>query len=189
MKLAAINPTDFGNSIDGVTISVWVQGCPHHCPGCHNKDNWDFDDPNYPEIKDEDRIIHRIVDMMSEEGIEKNLSILGGEPLAPQNENFVLRLIQHARKEKPDSSIYLWTGYSMSELNVKYFKDKEKFDSLLMVDYLITDRFILSRRNLSLSLRGSDNQHIWQPIKKFKFFGKYQFVDITDKIDCNMNKK
>ena len=88
MKYAGLLKNDFING-EGVCVSVWVQGCPFRCKGCHNPQTWDFDEGI--EV-DEDALIDEVLAALNANGILRNLSILGGEPLAPQNRNFTNRL-------------------------------------------------------------------------------------------------
>ena len=81
MRIAKIENNDMINGI-GVCTSVWFQGCPHHCPGCHNPETWDFKggyEISYEELEEE------VLNKIGENGIIRNLSLLGGEPLCQQN--------------------------------------------------------------------------------------------------------
>ena len=89
MKYAGYMPNDFVNG-EGVCVSLWTAGCPHRCPGCFNSEIWDYDNgktvPN--DIKGQ------IVKAISANGIQRNFSVLGGEPLSPQNREFVNDIIK-----------------------------------------------------------------------------------------------
>ena len=88
----------------------------------------------------------------------RNLSILGGEPLAEQNLPMVADLIEGVREIYPTIDIYLWTGYYFEQLN----KSNKYIDVILnKITYLIDGPFIKERKNLDLKFRGSDNQRIW----------------------------
>lgn len=83
VRYAGLNKNDFING-EGVSVSLWVQGCPHHCPGCHNSEQWSFEGGKY--INNQ-LLIEEIFTALTENGIQRNFSVLGGEPLAPQNIN------------------------------------------------------------------------------------------------------
>lgn len=138
----------------GVCVSFFVQGCPHCCEGCFNPETWDFNggQPYSEEIKWE------IIKLISANGIRRNFSVLGGEPLAPQNLNMVSSLINAVRHAYPHIKIFLWTGYVKEELDLT----DERIDLILnKIDVLIDGPFIEAQKDLNLKLRGSANQRIW----------------------------
>ena len=78
MRIAGINKNDFA-AAPGVSVTVYVQGCPHHCEGCHNPETWNFEDGQIytPELSNE------IITALNDSRIFRSLCIQGGEPLAP----------------------------------------------------------------------------------------------------------
>lgn len=152
-KYAQINKNDFGNGV-GISVSFWVQGCPHRCKGCHNPETWDF---NGGQDLPTD-YIGQIVQAISANGIKRNLSILGGEPLAEQNLDIVLDLLCKVVIAYPKIDIYLWTGYTYKEL--MKMKDDRVDEILSYVDYLIVGKYEQDKRDVSLWLRGSSNQKV-----------------------------
>ena len=153
----AIIPNDVVNG-HGVCVSLFTQGCPHHCPGCFNEETWDFrgGQPYTPEVK------WNIIKAISANNITRNFSILGGEPLAPQNIDMVWEIVDAVRHAYPDIEITLWTGYTYKELMVQ--PSENLLNILNNIDILVDGPFIEEEKDLSLQLRGSRNQHIW--IKK-----------------------
>ena len=153
----AIIPNDVVNG-HGVCVSLFTQGCPHHCPGCFNEETWDFrgGQPYTPEVK------WNIIKAISANNITRNFSILGGEPLAPQNIDMVWEIVDAVRHAYPDIEITLWTGYTYKELIVQ--PSENLLNILNNIDILVDGPFIEEEKDLSLQLRGSRNQHIW--IKK-----------------------
>ena len=149
MRFSKIKDNDIANGI-GITLSIWTQGCPHHCGGCFNKETWDFnlgkeftnDDLNY------------IISNIDSFNVKRNLSVLGGEPLCPQNVEGVINLCKEFKKVYPDKLIYLWTGYTIEEFNQKQKQILE------YVDFIIDGKFEEAKKNLNLKLRGSSNQRI-----------------------------
>ena len=152
MRYAKINPNDVANG-EGICVSLFVQGCPHRCKGCFNPETWDFKDGfefTYNEMK-------FIIDALRANGVQRNFSILGGEPLAPKNRETVWAIIQEIRSLFPDIKIYLWTGYYLENLR----KDPWVGDIMSWVDYIIDGPFEEDKKDLTLKLRGSSNQRIW----------------------------
>lgn len=153
MRIAGINKNDMVNG-EGVCVSVFLQGCPFRCKGCHNPETWAFDGGT--EIPDEE-LLNTILNAIAENDIQRNLSILGGEPLdtMPKIE-FINELIKRAKELYPNIKIFLWTGFSWKSIkNVDYLQ--YIFDN---IDYLIEGPFILEERDITLKWRGSRNQQI-----------------------------
>ena len=193
MRIAAVNNDDAVNSVDGLAVSLWVCGCPHHCPGCHNPELWDFRPDNFLcEVKntlDEGKFwVEYLKPLLEDNGIKKNLAILGGEPLDPHNRLFVSNIIFYVHNFFPDRKILLWSGYSLEEIK-EMFKKPYEIDFLSYVSYLITDRFDIKKRDITLPLRGSSNQRIWEPYKTKTLFGKeiIKFKNVTDQFP-SLNK-
>jgi len=146
----------YNDIVDGekVCVSFWTQGCPHRCHGCHNPETWAFDGGQ--EFTEE--ILDNMLDKIRENGIDRNFSILGGEPLCINNLDLTKLLLKRVRERYPNITIYVWTGYTLREL----IGDEIYDDVLPMIDVLIDGRYIEKERNLKLHLRGSNNQRIWR---------------------------
>lgn len=153
MKYAGYMPNDFING-EGVCVSLWVQGCPFKCHGCHNIEQWD-PEGGYPIPND---IKGRIIKAISANGIDRNFSILGGEPLCENNKTFVDNIISAVKAAYPNIKIFLWTGFTYNELLA--LKDETINHILLNVDILIDGRFEIEKRDITLKWRGSSNQNI-----------------------------
>ena len=97
MRYAGLIKNDFADG-SGVCVSFWVQGCPHKCPGCHNPQTWDF---NEGEELPKD-ILKQIDEAIHANGIRRNFSVLGGEPLCPENVSLTFSVIDHVRTYNPD---------------------------------------------------------------------------------------
>ena len=151
MRVANLNKNDTVNG-EGICVSLWVQGCPHHCKGCHNPDQWDF---NGGEYVNNWHLIDKIAEAITANGIQRNFSILGGEPLAPQNINDTYQILWHIKEKFPSIKTFVWTGYTLKQLQEMY-----KDTLLENVDVLIDGPFIESERDITLKLRGSKNQRI-----------------------------
>ena len=157
MRYSSIIPNDVVNG-EGVCVSFFVQGCPHHCPGCFNEETWDFEGGKEytSELKWE------IIKLISENGITRNFSILGGEPMALQNLKMTLEVVDAVRHAYPSITIFLWSGYTLEEL---LGRQEDTTNAILDdIDVLIDGPFIEEEKNLDLKLRGSNNQHIRRKI-------------------------
>lgn len=152
-RYSAIIPNDVVNG-DGVCVSFFVQGCPHHCPGCFNEETWDFrgGEPYGPDVK------WTIIKAISANNITRNFSVLGGEPLAPQNIDMTWEVVDAVRHAYPHVTITLWTGYTYEALMIN--PDETLLNILNTIDILVDGPFIESEKDLTLKLRGSRNQHI-----------------------------
>lgn len=141
---------------EGVCVSFFVQGCPHKCKGCFNPETWDFKDGHEytSDLKWE------LIRLIGANGIQRNFSILGGEPMAPENLDMTEEIVTAIRIAYPHIAIYLWTGYTFLEL--RSFQDKRIESILSKIDYLIDGRFEEQHKDLNLKLRGSSNQCIWE---------------------------
>lgn len=153
MRYAGIIKNDVAAG-KGVCVTFFVQGCDTHCPGCHNQGTWDFDG-GYEFTQD---TINSIINALNANGVQRNLCIMGGEPLHERNQFLVQLLIQEVKKVYPDIKIYLWTGYVYEDLIEKHEKILQNI--LQEIDVLIDGPFIQEQRDITLAMRGSKNQRI-----------------------------
>lgn len=163
MRYNTIITNDVTNG-EGICVSFFVQGCPHHCSGCFNPETWDF---NGGKLYNEN-VKWQIIKAISANGIERNFSVLGGEPLAPQNIKMVEEIVTAVRIAYPNIKIFLWTGYDFENLKLNTIKYSKILSN---VDIIIDGKFIEEQKDLSLKLRGSSNQNIW--IKENNIWRKY----------------
>lgn len=152
MRYAGIIKNDF-SAASGTSVTFFTQGCPHRCEGCHNPETWDFEGG---EEVTHDTILE-VIEAITANGLHRNLCIMGGEPLCPENQ-FLTNLIINSVKEKlPDTKIYLWTGYCLEDLDM----NNNRIKSILeQVDCLIDGPYDKTKRDVSLFMRGSSNQRI-----------------------------
>lgn len=152
MRYAGIIKNDF-SAAPGTSVTFFTQGCPHRCEGCHNPETWDFEGG---EEVTHDTILE-VIEAITANGLHRNLCIMGGEPLCPENQ-FLTNLIINSVKEKlPDTKIYLWTGYCLEDLDM----NNNRIKSILeQVDCLIDGPYDKTKRDVSLFMRGSSNQRI-----------------------------
>ena len=154
-RYAGLMTNDFANG-EGVCVSFFVQGCPHHCKGCQNPETWDFEGG----LELPTDIRGQIIKAICANGITRNFSVLGGEPLCPQNIEEVDQIITSVRAAFPQIKIFVWTGYTLEELQKE--ENKHIINILSKIDTLIDGRYEEEQRDITLELRGSKNQHILQ---------------------------
>lgn len=119
---------------------------------------------------------------MNENNIERGLSILGGEPCAKYNIDLILYIIKTVKEKYPMRDIYLWTGFTLVELSAQL--TPEQYTTLSRnIDYLIDGPYIEAQRNITLSLRGSENQRIYHIKHNLLENGtvNYEYEDITER--------
>ena len=150
MKMAGFYDESISNGL-GWRAVLFVSGCPHHCPGCHNQVAQDY---NYGEEFDEKSIIERI----KNNSILKGITISGGEPLCRENIAGVNKFIENIKKEKPDFDVWCYTGYTLEELKSR--EDEVTNQTLNNIDVLVDGKFIQERKNPEIKFRGSDNQRL-----------------------------
>ena len=109
MNYADIKKIDVANG-EGVRVSLFVSGCNHHCKGCFNQCAWDFNYGNKFTEKEEQKII----EYMDHDYIE-GLSLLGGEPLEPKNQEGLLPLVKDIKEKFPDKNIWCYTGFDFEK--------------------------------------------------------------------------
>ena len=158
MHYATIKWTDIANG-EGVRISLFVSGCTRHCKNCFNQVAWDF---SYGEEFDE-VVQKRILDALHSSFI-KGLSLLGGEPLEPQNQEALLPFIQEVKRRYPDKDIWCYTGFTLDEKKGILHEKKKNTDYtkqlISLFDVLVDGPFIEQNKDIRLKFRGSSNQRI-----------------------------
>lgn len=139
----------------GFRMSVFTQGCPFHCPGCHNPETWSFEGGKKYTV-DDLRKIWRANPLI--EGI----TLSGGEPTAQKEA--VLQIIKAANEDGLNAIMY--SGHTLEELVA--LNDLTINEILEKIILLIDGRFILEQRTLNLPFRGSKNQRVIDMIETRK---------------------
>ncbi len=155
MNYGKINPNDIANGL-GVRVTLFVSGCTHHCKNCFNSETWDF---NYgkPFTKETEDEILSALDKSHING----LTLLGGEPMEPQNQRALLPFIRRVRETFPQKDIWCYSGYLFDKEILGGRAHCEATDELLsMIDVLVDGRFVEEKKNIMLKFRGSENQRI-----------------------------
>lgn len=156
MNYANIKYNDISNGL-GIRTSLFVSGCRHHCKGCFNTEAWDF---GFGKIYDK-AVEKEILDSMEAYYIS-GLSLLGGEPLDPNNQKDILGLLQSFKKRYPDKNVWCYTGYTydrdFKEGAVAYTPYIEEI--LYHIDILVDGKFEEDLYDIGLKFRGSSNQRL-----------------------------
>ena len=130
----------------GIRTTVFSQGCPHHCPGCHNPETWAFGAGT--EVPAE-----AVVDMVRANPLCRGVTFSGGEPFAqPEAFAHLARLLKGQGYE-----VASYSGYTFEELLGGSDAQRELLSS---IDVLIDGRFVLAEKSLEIAFRGSRNQRI-----------------------------
>lgn len=156
MRYAQIDKCECCNGND-IGISIFTQGCPIKCSGCYNSSIWDFNGGIEYSKKTLQTIIHLI-----DKPYIKRFSILGGEPLLPQNYRDLYNLCTEVKFARPDIKIWLWSGYTFEEIWRHAQEDTSNylFALLGIVDILVDGPFVAEQRDITLKWRGSKNQRV-----------------------------
>lgn len=154
MYYGAIKNLDVANG-PGVRVSLFVSGCRNHCKGCFQPETWDFE---YGQEFTDDTI-NELLNLLDNHHVA-GLSILGGDPLEPENRDVVGNICYIVRAFRPGKSIWLWTGY--------LWEDIKDWPDLRYVDVLVDGPFIQEQKNLCLAYRGSENQRVIDVRKSFE---------------------
>lgn len=165
MRYAQIRSMDISNG-EGVGVSLFVQGCPFHCKNCFNSDTWDFNGGK--EWTEETK--NKFMELINRPYI-KRVSFLGGECLAEQNLDEVLKLVKEIRISFPEKTIWLYTGYTWEQLVYSRMpsgvgKEKEflnwnrRNEIISNIDICIDGEYVDNLKDLTLKWRGSKNQRV-----------------------------
>ena len=152
MRIAGINKNDVVNG-EGICVALFTQGCPFHCKGCFNPETWDYNGGKEVPISD---LISDVEAAIAANGVPRNFSILGGEPLIERNLEELKILLSAVKKDFPHITIFLWTGFTIEELTSAQ-KEVTQY-----IDVLIDGQYNEKLRDVSLHLRGSSNQRIFR---------------------------
>lgn len=133
----------------GIRYALFVQGCPHHCPGCHNPETHDFGG-GYTDT------VENIFRDFCENTILTGMTLSGGEPLCQVKP--LLKLARQVREKKKD--IVIFTGYTIEQLAERAKSEPELRELLLLARLIIDGPFVEEKRDISLVFRGSSNQRL-----------------------------
>ena len=147
MRYNLIRKMDISNG-PGVRVSIFMQGCAFHCKNCFNPETWDFDKGN----EFNDKTIEEVLDLCKQDHI-KGLSILGGEPMHPNNIEGTTKLAKAFKEKYPNKSLWVWSGF-------RFDKDLQDKEVLNYVDVLVDGQYVDELHDFTLKWRGSSNQRV-----------------------------
>ena len=155
MNYGTIKFCNIANGI-GIRTVLFVSGCTHHCKGCFQPETWDFAyGQPYTEATE-----RQILDSLAPSYIH-GLTLLGGEPMEPDNQRALLPLLRRLKMEYPQKTVWCYSGYTYEELTGVSRARCEVTDEMLsLIDVLVDGEFVLERKNISLRFRGSENQRL-----------------------------
>ena len=155
MNYGTIKFCDIANGI-GIRTVLFVSGCTHHCRGCFQPETWDFA-YGQPYTAETEQVILASLAPSYIHG----LTLLGGEPMEPDNQRALLPLLRRLKTEYPTKTVWCYSGYTYEELTGVSRARCEVTDEILgYIDVLVDGEFVLEKRNISLRFRGSDNQRL-----------------------------
>lgn len=133
----------------GIRYTLFVQGCPHHCEGCHNPETHEY-------LGGQEIAISEIKDELSKNALLDGLTLSGGEPFSQAEK--LIPIAKHARKL--GLSIWIYSGWTYEEL-FDGCPENENWKALLgLCDVLVDGRFEISKRSFALQWKGSTNQRV-----------------------------
>ena len=146
MNYSGLKKVDTANGY-GVRVSLFVSGCRNCCPGCFQPQTWDFSygDPFTKETEDE------ILEALNHPWIQ-GLSILGGDPMEPENQAVLLPFLRRVKETLPEKDVWIYTGY--------IYEDVSHSPLLRYADVLVDGPFMEDQKDAGLAFRGSRNQRI-----------------------------
>ena len=148
----------------GLRCTIWLTACSHRCQGCFNKESWN---PDSGIIFDESAK-QEIFNELSKDYIS-GITLTGGDPLHENNLDDVLSLIKEIRISYPSKTIWLYTGYKMSEIVKQEQYERvsgipavwsKRWEIISNVDVLVDGEYIDEQKDLTLKFRGSKNQRV-----------------------------
>lgn len=155
MRYNKIRKMDISNG-PGVRVSIFMQGCTFNCKNCFNPETHDFNGGN--EFNDE--IINDVLKLCENRNI-KGLSILGGEPMHPQNIEGTTKLAKAFKAKFPEKDIWMWSGF-------QFDKDLKNKETMKYIDVLVDGQYKEEFHDPTLKWKGSSNQRVIDVQKSLK---------------------
>ena len=151
MFYSKINKVDVANTYDGVCVSLFVSGCRNHCKGCFNKDTWSFSfGQEFTEAS-----LTSLLEYCNKSFIS-GLTILGGEPMEPENRSKVLDVCKKFKEMFPSKRLIVFSGYKFENL----VKEESSKSIIKYADIIVDGKFEEDKYSPLLILRGSSNQRV-----------------------------
>ena len=164
MNYADIKRVDIANG-EGVRVSVFVSGCHHHCKECFNAEAWNFNYGKEYTQETEEKIMEEL-----KPSHIAGLSLLGGEPLEPENQEKILNIVKKVKEKYPEKNIWCYTGFKLDEdiLNGKFKENETTQEIIKNIDVLVDGKFENEKKDIKLKFRGSSNQRVIDVQKTLK---------------------
>lgn len=156
MNYCNVKNCDIANGV-GVRVSLFVSGCRNRCKNCFQPETWDF---NYGKPFDE-QTEEKLMKMLAPSYIN-GLTVLGGEPMEPENQRALLPFLKKVKAAYPQKTIWLYTGFTLEELRSTDCRAHTEYteEILKLLTVLVDGRFVEEKKNISLRFRGSENQRL-----------------------------
>lgn len=155
MNYSEIKYCDIANG-EGVRTTLFVSGCRLHCPGCFNQEAQDFSAGE--EFSDETEAL--ILESLEPTYVD-GLTLLGGEPMEPENQRGLVAFVERVKERFPHKGIWCFTGYRLEDLLEGGRRHIDATDRLLAcIDVLVDGPYIAAEHDITLRFRGSSNQRI-----------------------------
>lgn len=156
MNYSEIKNCDIANGA-GVRVTLFVSGCTHRCPNCFNEVAWDFNSGSPFDEAVQDNIIE-----MLKPSYITGLTLLGGEPAEPSNQEALLPFVKRVKRVYPTKDIWMYTGDIFEELmnenNPRH--TSSTYELMQNIDVLVDGPFIDDLRDITLRFKGSSNQRV-----------------------------
>lgn len=156
MNYCNVKNCDIANGV-GVRVSLFVSGCRNRCKNCFQPETWDF---NYGKPFDE-QTEEKLLKMLAPSYIN-GLTVLGGEPMEPENQRALLPFLKKVKAAYHQKTIWLYTGFTLEELRSPDCRAHTEYteEILKLLTVLVDGRFVEEKKNISLRFRGSENQRL-----------------------------
>ena len=141
----------------GVRVTLFVSGCTNCCKGCFQPQTWDFEYGKPFTAETEEHLLK----LLAPDFIN-GLTLLGGEPMEPQNQRALLPFVKKVRETMPHKTVWCYSGFTLDELLTDGSHPRcEVTDELLsLIDVLVDGKFVEELKDISLRFRGSSNQRL-----------------------------
>ena len=150
LRMAGVVENSFTDG-PGVRFALFVQGCPHRCPGCHNPQTHDFDGGTVVTVAE-------LAQALAEDPLVSGLTLSGGEPFCQPGP--CAELAREAHKQGKD--VWTWSGWTYEQLLAKAEREPAVGELLRQTDVLVDGPYVEAQRDLDLEWRGSANQRVLQ---------------------------
>ncbi len=156
MHYGEIKNCDIANGI-GIRVTLFVSGCTNHCKNCFQPQTWDF---CYGE-EFTDEVEEKIFEMLEPDYID-GLTLLGGEPMEPKNQDAIYPFLVKFKERFKNKSLWIFSGFTYEELMDKdAYPHSEVTEKILdIADVLVDGRFKEELKDITLRFRGSSNQRL-----------------------------